>query len=88
MKFSLKSLIKGIVKNSVVFVFSAAIGWLFTVFFLMKFLLEATLKDAGLGVIVLGPIFFILYSFFAVLIGGFIGVFLVNIAKLRKKVRK
>ena len=82
---NLKQLFKNIGKNLLAWFCGAIIGIIIFSIYLFKIWLPVNAEKAGLGIIVLIPIFFILFSIVGIFVGGISGIVIYYIIKLLRK---
>ncbi len=80
------NIIKFIFKNLLAIIAGAIFSLIFTWIFLMKYLLASSIKTDSFGSVLGGIIVFpMLYSFFALIIGGVLGIIVFNVRNALKR---
>ncbi len=88
MKSKNESILKKVFKNLISFFLGALIGEILFIIYFLSIMVNKIAEKAGLGIIALAPIIFIIYSIFSIIIGGVLGIIIYNIYKNGKKKRK
>ncbi|GEM_PF-6370563 len=87
-KLKKESIFLVILKNFSVFLFGAIAGEIIFIIYFLSIMVNNIAEKAGLGIIALAPVVFIIYSLFSIIIGGILGIVIFNIYKNGKRKRK
>ncbi len=88
MKSRNESILKKVFKNLIALFLGAVTGEILFIIYFLSIMVNKIAEKAGLGIIALAPIMFIIYSIVSIIIGGVLGVIIYNIYKNGKKKRK
>lgn len=87
-KLKKESIFLVILKNFSVFLFGAITGEIIFIIYFLSITVNNIAEKAGLGIIALAPVVFIIYSLFSIIIGGILGIVIFNVYKHGKRKRK
>ncbi|MBN2368434.1 hypothetical protein JXC34_05440 [Candidatus Woesearchaeota archaeon] len=85
---NLRKILAFIAKNVLYFLAGSILGILILFIFLLKPLLAGAGADVGLAIIALAPILILFYSILTLILGGILGVIIMNLVMLFIKKKK